>query len=121
MTRIIAAAGLLAGLIASPALALDPKTEQAVKTFEAVGSDSAKLQAYCDMGKTMEEVGDDEKKLEAANEKIDGYFQTLGPDFETAWNSGENLKEDSDDAKALSEALDKLDEKCGGDSGPDEK
>jgi len=120
MTRIFAAA-LLAGIIASPALALDPKTEQAVKTFGAVESDSAKLQAYCDMGKTMEEVGDDEKKLEAANDKIDGYFKTLGPDFETAWNSGENLKEDSEDAKALSEALDKLDAKCGGGAAPEEK
>ena len=113
MNRIIAAA-LLGGLLATPALALDPKIEQAVKTFSAVESDPAKIQAYCEMGKTMEEVGDDEKKLEAADGKIDGYFKVLGPDFETAWNSGENLKEDSAEAKALSDALDKLDAKCGG-------
>lgn len=117
MNRIIAAA-LLSGLIASPALALDAKTEQAVKTFAAVENDPAKLKAYCDMGKTMEEVGDDEKKMEAADSKIDEYFKTLGPDFETAWNSGENLKEDSAEAKALSDALDKLDAKCGGGAPP---
>lgn len=115
MNRIIAAA-LLGGLIATPALALDPKIDQAVKTFAAVESDPAKLQAYCEMGKTMEEVGDDEKKLAAADDKIDGYFKTLGPDFEAAWNSGESLKEDSPEAKALSDALDKLDAKCGGDA-----
>ncbi len=113
MNRIIAAA-LLGGLIATPAFALDAKIEQAVKTFAAVETDPAKIQAYCEMGKTMEEVGDDEKKLEAADGKIDGYFKTLGPDFEAAWNSGENLKEDSAEAKALSDALDKLDAKCGG-------
>lgn len=113
MNRIIAAA-LLGGLLATPALALDPKIDQAVKTFSAVEGDPAKIQAYCEMGKTMEEVGDDEKKLEAADSKIDGYFKTLGPDFETAWNAGENLKEDSAEAKALSDALDKLDAKCPG-------
>ena len=114
MNRMIAAV-VLGGLFASPALAVDAKIEAAVKTFAAVESDPAKVKAYCDMSKTMEEVGDDEKKLEAANDKIDGYFKTLGPDFETAWNSGENLKEDSAEAKALSDALDKLDAKCGGD------
>jgi hypothetical protein len=120
MNRIIAAA-LLGGLLATPALALDAKVEEAVKTFAAVENDPAKLQAYCDMGKTMEEVGDDEKKLEAADSKIDGYFKTLGPEFETAWNSGENVKEDSAEAKALSDALDKLDEKCGGGAPEGEK
>jgi len=113
MNRIIAAA-LLGGLRATPALALDPKIDQAVKTFSAVENDPAKLQAYCEMGKTMEEVGDDEAKLKAADSKIDGYFKTLGPDFEAAWNAGENLKEDSPEAKALSDSLDKLDAKCGG-------
>jgi lysyl-tRNA synthetase class II len=113
MYRMIAAAVAVGSLFAGPALALDAKVEAAVKTFAAIEQDAAKVQAYCDMSKTMEDVGDDEKKLEAANAKIDDYFKTLGPDFETAWNTGENLKEDSDDAKALSDALDKLDAKCG--------
>lgn len=128
MYRTIAAVVALGSLLATPALAIDPKVEAAVKTFTAVESDDAKLKAYCDMSKTMEDVGDDEKKLEAANTKIDEYFKTLGPDFETAWNTGENLKEDSDDAKAMSDALDKLDTKCGNPppaddaaGGPDDK
>lgn len=113
MYRMIAATVALSSLFAGPVLALDANVEAAVKTFAAVESDAGKLKAYCDMGKTMEEVGDDDKKMEAANAKIDEYFKTLGPDFEKAWNVGENLKEDSDDAKALSDALDKLDGKCG--------
>lgn len=113
MYRMIAVAVAAGGLFAGPALALDPKVESAVKTFAAVEADDAKLKAYCDMSKTMEEAGDDEKKLEAANSKIDESIKTLGADFETAWNTGENLKEDSPDAKAMSDALDKLDEKCG--------
>ncbi len=49
-----------------------------------------------------------------AGDFIPGQASNLGPDFETAWNAGENLKEDSAEAKALSDALDKLDAKCPG-------
>lgn len=120
MNRVILAA-ILGGLIVTPAVALDAKVKEAIKTFGDVGSDPAKLKAYCDMGELMEEAGDDEKKLEAADAKIEAHFDTLGPEFETAWNAGENLKEDSEDAKALSAALDELDQKCFGDEDGDDK
>lgn len=105
-------AALLTCLAAGTVAAADPKVEQAVKTFEAVGNDATKLKAFCDMSKTMEEVGDDEKKAEAADAKIDGYMKTLGPDFESAWSAGDNLKDDSPDLKTLDDALDKLQAKC---------
>ncbi len=53
------------------------------------------MKAYCAMSKKMDEVGDDEKKAEAAGDEIDGYFKTLGEDFENAWDSGQDAKDGS--------------------------
>jgi hypothetical protein len=39
-------------------------------------------------------------------------MKTLGPDFETAWNAGENIDETSADGKALNKAIDDLASKC---------
>jgi len=44
--------------------------------------------------------------------KIDGYMKQLGPDFQTAWNAGENLDENSPDAKAMDDAINELQSKC---------
>lgn len=111
MNRILAA-GFALAVVASPAFAADAKIDDAVKTFEQVASDAAKLKTYCAMSKLMAETGEDEKKAQAAEPQIDGYLKELGPDFEAAWSAGEELDEKSPDAKTLNDALDKLDEKC---------
>jgi hypothetical protein len=99
----------MACLLAAPAIAADAKVDAAIKAFDAVAADPAKLKSYCAMTKAMEEAGDDEKKSDAASAQ---YMKDLGPDFESAWNAGENVDENSADGKALSAAMDKLDEKC---------
>lgn len=82
------------------------------KNLEAAASDPAKVKAYCAMSKKMDEVGDDEKKAEAASDEIDGYFKTLGDDFENAWDSGQDAADGTPEAKAMDDAVSTLDAKC---------
>lgn len=82
------------------------------KAIEDVSSDANKLQAYCAMAAKMDEIGDDDKAAEAAGDEIDGYFKTLGADFEAAWSGAQEAPEDSPQAKAFEDAMTKLEEKC---------
>jgi hypothetical protein len=100
------------GLSAAAALAADPKVEAAIKAFAGVESDPAKLKIYCDLSKVMDAAGEDETKAAAAQSDIDGYLKKLGPEFESAWDAGEGLEENSPDGKTYDDALNKLDEKC---------
>ena len=86
-------AALVTALLFAPAVhAADAKMSAAdiKKSLEAAASDPAKVKAYCAMAKKMDEVGDDEKKAQAAGDEIDGYFKTLGDDFENAWDAGQD-------------------------------
>lgn len=109
MNRVLVACAAIC-LLAQPALAASPKIDAAVKTFKAVGANPAKLKTFCEMTKVMDAMGDKEDK--AAEAKITGYMKELGADFETAWNAGEGVQENSPDAKALDAALDELAGKC---------
>ncbi len=114
MKKILAALALC-GLIVPPALAANASVESAVKTFEAVGADAAKLKTYCEMSKLMSTGDDaDESKAEALDKQMQGYMKQLGDDFESAFEAGADLDPDSDDGKAYDAALDGLDAKCSG-------
>lgn len=102
----------LALVLAGPAGAAELTPEAITSAISSVAADPAKTTAYCAMSKKMEEVGDDEKKAEAAGDEIDGYFKTLGADFEAAWNGAQEASEDSPQSKAFEEAMTKLDDKC---------
>jgi hypothetical protein len=106
-----AAAGAAALCLAvSPVLAASPKIEAAVKTFKAVAGDAGKLKTFCDMSKVMEQAGEKEDpKIDA---QIQGFIKKLGAEFETAWNAGEDVDENSADGKAYNAALDDLSAKC---------
>jgi len=97
-------------LAAAPAFAASPKVDAAVKTLKAVSADPAKLKTFCDMSKVMNAMG--EKQDAAAEAKIDGFMKQLGTEFETAWNLGNDLNENSPDGKAYGAALDDLSGKC---------
>jgi len=109
MKRVLAACAAIC-LAAQPVLAASPKVDAAVKTFNAVAADPGKLKTFCDMSKVMDAMGDKEDK--AAEAKINDFMKQLGPDFETAWNAGEGIDENSADGKALNAALDDLAAKC---------
>ena len=95
---------------AAPVLAASPKIDAAVKVFQTVSADPAKLKTFCEMSKAMDEAG--EKGTPEAEAKIDVLMKQLGSDFETAWNAGDDLDENSPDGKVLNTALDDLSTKC---------
>lgn len=115
MKKILAAIAAC-GLLASPAFAASEGVEKAVKAFEQVGGDSAKLKTYCEMSKMMSSTEDeeDESKAQELDTKMQGYMKQLGSEFESAFEVGADLDPDSEDGKAYDAALDKLDAKCGG-------
>jgi len=97
-------------LFASSALGASPKIEAAIKVYKAVGANPGKLRTYCEMSKLIERMGD---KDDAATEaQIDRLMGQLGADFQTAWEAGDEVDENSADGKALYAALDELDDKC---------
>ncbi len=112
--RKILTALALCGLFVPPALAASAAVESAIKTFNAVAADAAKLKTYCEMSKLMSEGDDeDESKAEELDKQMQGYMKELGEDFEAAFEAGADLDPDSADGKAYDAALDELDAKCG--------
>jgi hypothetical protein len=109
MKRVVVACAAFA-LTAGAALAASPNIEAAIKTFKATATDTGKLKIFCEMQKAMDDAG--EKESAATDAKIDGYMKQLGSEFQTAWNTGDNLDENSADAKALYTAIDELSAKC---------
>ena len=97
-------------LLALPAHAASPQVEGAVQVFRSVANDPAKLATVCQLAKVMDEAGD---HLDAATEvQIQTIVKQVGPEFETAWNLGDDLDEDSPDAAAYNAALEELSSKC---------
>jgi hypothetical protein len=92
--------------------AADNKIDSALATFKSVEGDPGKLKIFCEMSAVMDKAGDDPD--DAAQAQIDGFIKQLGPDFETAWDAGDDLDEKSPDGKKLDDALDALGDKCSG-------
>jgi hypothetical protein len=103
-------AALALGLVAAPALAASPKIESAIRVYKAVGSNPQKLRTFCEMSKVIERMGD--KEDAALEAQIDRLMGQLGPDFQTAWEAGDGVDENSPDGRALYAAIDELEEKC---------
>lgn len=96
------------------AFAADAKIEAAVKTFEQLAGDAAKIKTYCEMNKLMNDIGDDDAKAQAAEAQMDAFMKDLGPDVEAALQAGDSLDDKSPDLPAYDQAITKLDEKCQG-------
>jgi hypothetical protein len=92
------------------ALALDPKIESALREFKAVGSDPGRLKIFCAMSKALDAV--DEREDAAAEAAIERYMKMLGPEFQKAWNVGEDIDENSPDGRAITAAIDELAGEC---------
>jgi hypothetical protein len=113
MNKILAALALC-GICLSPAFAANESVDTAIKTFDKVAADPAKMKTYCEMSKLMSAGDDeDEAKAEELDKQMQGYMKQLGPDFESAFEAGADLDPDSADGKSYDAALDKLDAKCG--------
>jgi hypothetical protein len=93
-------------LLSVVASAADANVDSAIMVLKQTDADASKLKTYCEFTKTMETAGD--KEDAATDAKIDRYLKQLGPDFETAWNTGESVDESSVDGKAFGAVLDEL-------------
>lgn len=112
MNKLLAACAFC-GLFAGPVLAANAAVDTAVKTFDAVGNDAAKLKVYCEMSKVMSSAdAEDDSKAEELDKKMDGFMKDLGPEFQSAFEAGADLDPESADGKTYDAAMDKLDEKC---------
>ena len=112
MKKILAAAAVV-GLLAVPAVAASADIADAIKTFEGIAADPAKLKTFCDMNAAMESAGEaDDAAIDALDKKVEGYMKTLGPDVEKAFDVGGDLDPDSDDGKAYDAAVEKLEKNC---------
>ncbi len=97
-------------MTAAAALAADTKIDTAIATFQSVAKDPGKMKLYCEMSAIMDKGGDDP---DAATEaKIDDYVKQLGPEFQSAWDVGDDVDENSPDGKRLDAALDELADQC---------
>ncbi len=113
MKKILAALAVC-GLCVPAAHAANATVEAAVKTFDAVAADPAKLKTYCEINKLMSTAtdDDDDAKSEALDKQVQALMKQLGPEFETAFEAGADLDPDSEDGKAYDAAIDKIDGKC---------
>jgi len=109
MKRILVAC-VAAGLGAHIVLAAAPEIEAAIKTLQAVGADPGKLKTFCELNKIMQAVG--KKEDPDAEKQMEDIAKRLGPEFETAWYSADELDETSPDAQAFYTAADALGAKC---------
>jgi hypothetical protein len=102
--------GCAACLCAYAVLAASPQVESAIKTFKALGDDAAKLNSFCTMIKSLDAV--DEKDDDESDAKVTGLIKQLGPEFEAAWRTADDVEEESEDGKALNAAIDEVMAKC---------
>ena len=91
-------------------MAASPKIEAAVKTFKAVAADPARLKLFCAMNAALDDAAETKDKAAAA--KIPALMKQIGPDFESAWNAGEDVDDDTPDGKVFVSAIDELADKC---------
>ena len=97
-------------LVTTLALAASPQVEAAVKVLQAVGADPNRLKTFCELMEIEEEMG--ETDAPAINTQMDKLLDQLGADFKAAWNTAEEIGDESPDGKVVNAALDQLKDKC---------
>ena len=103
-------AAMMLLLITTPTLAASPKVESALNVLQAVGADANKLKTFCELMDVDKKLGDKQDPvLEAQMNKL---LDQLGAEFQGAWDVVEDTDERSPDGRALSAALDQLEDKC---------
>jgi len=112
---------LVTAAMASAALAQGPGTEKlkadAQEVVKIIGSDSAKVQAYCEtikLGDQMDqaEQNNDSDKAEGLSKKIDELNQKLGPEYLKLGQDLQDIDPNSQDGLELGRTLAALDKLC---------
>ncbi|MGE5773705.1 MAG: hypothetical protein ACM3Z4_17035 [Hyphomicrobiales bacterium] len=97
----------------------NPMTKvDAQKVVKIIGSDKAKIQAYCEMAKLadqMEQANEkrDSKKFDELSQKIDELAKRLGPEYAALMDGLPDIDPGSEDGKEIASVFDELDKLCG--------
>jgi hypothetical protein len=89
----------------------------AQKIVEMISSNTAKLQAYCEIVKVGEQMDQadpnkDTDKLEGLYKKLDELNEKLGPEYVTFMEELQDIEPDSPDGLEISTTLMTLDKRC---------
>ncbi len=94
-----------------------PTMADAQKLVQMIGSDKAKLKAYCDIGKLQEQMEQadqkkDDKVVEALSTKVDSLTQQIGPEYAKFMDGLEEIDPDSAKGKRFGGVFDSLTKQC---------
>jgi hypothetical protein len=118
LKRILFACAAVVGLGTSAVLAASPQVNAAIKAIQAAGTDTAKMEVFCDLIDLLDDAEDKagpaaaDKEDPALEKQEDILLTQLGSNFEVAWDVGGELDEKSADGKEYNAAVDALAEKC---------
>ena len=101
---------------AAPAAPTTPAAA-AQKVVKIIGSDKAKTQSYCDIGKLGSQIEEAEQrkdlnKIDELNKKMDEMATKLGPDYVALMTTIESIDPTSKEALEIGSALEALDKLC---------
>jgi hypothetical protein len=94
-----------------------PTKADVQKVLQAIGSDKAKMQNYCDLTKLNQQMADaDEKKdtktLQDLGPKADALMDKLGPEYANMMDGLDQVDENSAEGKDIAASFDTLDKQC---------
>ena len=113
MSRHALAASAFLALLGCSAFAASPDVEAAIHTIAGLEADTTgKLDGYCTLIKEMTTASEDEAKFDELEKQMRELLKSFGPQFEQVLSLSESTDPESEDGEALSDAFDRLDEKC---------
>jgi hypothetical protein len=100
-----------------PANAPKPTMADVQKLVQAIGSDKAKVKAYCDIGKLQEQMEQAEQKkdtktADALSTKADALAKQLGPDYEKVMGGLDQLDPNSAEGRRYTAVFQPLFKQC---------
>jgi hypothetical protein len=89
----------------------------AQRVAKTIGSDPAKIETYCAIGKLGEQIEDanekkDRKTADALTQKMRELEKQLGPEYASLMNGLQDIDPDSDDGVEIEATLRPLDKSC---------
>ena len=94
-----------------------PTIADAQKLVQMIGSDKAKLKAYCDIGKLQEQMEgayqkNDTKALDALGAKADSLAEQIGPEYAKLVEGLEEVDPNSAEGQQFTAVFDTLHKQC---------
>jgi hypothetical protein len=118
VTVLAATSAFAQGQIGNPTTTrTTPNTVDVQKVVRSIIGDKSKINAYCDLAKLYEQMADAETKSDkqavgALSLKAQAQLDMLGSDYAKFVDAVDQTDPDSQEAKKIAAALDRLDKQC---------